>query len=449
MIGAIMFFRTSRRDIPLEIYRHLNTALEGTIKEIPFLGGNVVPVDDEVGHYEVRGPSPDTPKREPLIFNDMTSGSSTPWKHTFKSLSKLKFPVALMDQDMLSPVTEYTGLAEPPVHAAQANFIDGGLILFTSVIHTACDALAWYNIVSVWASKFKAAYDPDAGSITVTPAMLDRSPLQKGSKNVQRSDVREFKLQALNANKTSADTILFDARPTSASGMQMGIFSISKSRFAALRDAVQKSDDSEVWVTPNDALSAFLWDRLNYVRFDKSINETGSTSGSEPLTANLAMAIDGRLKLEPALPMMFMGNSALAFPITLPVHPKSTGALAAEIRTAMEEFHDQHMKDVIGYLSSIGDATTERVQYARSINPTLVISVLKDMPFASLDWGSGLGIWELCRPLRPFVDNIPRAIPYLTHRNGDVEVMVWIEEVAMKRLKMDAEWKKFMSFVCN
>lgn len=331
VIGVLQVFPLSRRAIPQEIYQHLKTALEDTFAEIPFLGGRIVATQGTTGRYEVRGWPSDCDKPAPLVFKDMTSRSRTPWPHSFKSLKKLNFPVELMDQDVLSPISALLQRKELPVFAAQANFIDGGLLLFATVNHAVSDALGLFNEVSVWASKSKANWNVELeedNGISIGPESLDRTPLMQGNADVQRNDVREFQLQAANAKTVDANDFLTDGKPTAVSQMQMSIFSIAKPKLEELRSTISESVGS--WVTTNNALAIWIWTQVNRARFT-------IPSGISP-SGNLVVAIDGRLHLDPALPSMYVGNASLAFPITLPIQEYSIASLAVSMEESMMGF---------------------------------------------------------------------------------------------------------------
>ncbi|KAM3084638.1 hypothetical protein ACMFMG_003102 [Clarireedia jacksonii] len=386
----------------------------------------------------------------------MTTGSGKTWKYSYKSLAKLNFPVDVLDEEMLSPVPGFMKMAESPVFGAQANFIDGGLILFTTVIHTASDVIAHYNQLCVWASKSRAKWEStDSGNtgISVSQDMLDRGPLMHGNAEVQKNEVREFKLHSVNAGMTEASqAALIDGNGGTVADIQLGIFSISKSKLDALCRLVSgsgRSGDAEsgaanghkTWITVNNALASFFWTHVNLARFSRAPEGLSDVE----LRGNLSMAIDGRLRLDPPLPVEFMGNAALGFPITLPLHPpdSSMAELAESINSAMADFNTKHLRDVIGWLERTDNLSEERMQYTQTLNPTLVISNLKDVPYPELDWGAGLGFLDKARPLKPFKDRIPRAIPSVQYRNGDVEVIIWIEKTAMARLMLDSEWDQF------
>ena len=443
VIGMNYIWPISRRSNIEDIHKHLKRGLEQTIKEIPFLGGSVVPTGSP-GKFCIETLPGDFEGNQ-LIFNDLRTGSGNSWPNSYKNLRKARFPSTLFTDDCLSPVKGYMTRERLPVIAAQANFIDGGLILHLSVLHTACDVLAWNNILSIlsknvkasWPTEAEVSLNDDLQDYKVLPSFLDRSPLMRGNLNVERMDVREYKLQLANSKLEDPRNHLINPPPKSITEMENALFCISNSKLGELRDSISAEGSATSWLTVNDALAALMWCCVNRARI--------SNGSQKLLRGNLSVAYDGRTVLDPPLPKRFMGNSALGFPITLDIHPKSVFEAALAISESRNDFNDKHIRDIIGFLDGLGDITQERVSYAKTLNPILVISNLKDMGFYEQDWGGSLGFPDALRMANPFLDYIPRVVPMPAQRNGNVDLIVWIEKSAAKRLREDETWNKWIT----
>ncbi|KAB8298610.1 hypothetical protein EYC80_000789 [Monilinia laxa] len=441
VIGLNTSWPISRRSNIEDVYNHLKSGLKQTIKQIPFLGGSVVSTNIP-GKFQIETLSEDYEGNQ-LVFNDLRTGSGNDWPHTYKSLRKARFPGNLLTDGRLSPIKQYMGLERLPVMAVQANFIDGGLILHVSVLHTACDALAWNNILAILARNVKASWPTEDEAVTghlqedyeVLPRFLDRSPLMHGNPNVERMDIREYKLQTANSTLEDPRNHLIDPAPKSITDMESALFCISDSKLGELRDAVSTEGSSASWLTVNDALAGLVWCCVNRARI--------SNSNQNVLRGNLSVAYDGRTVLDPPLPKEFMGNSALGFPLTLDIHPPSIFEAALAISEARSDFTDKHIRDIIGFLDSLDNITEERESYAKTLNPILVISNLKDMGYYRQDWGGNLGFPDSFRMANPFLDCIPRVIPMPAQRDGNVDLIVWIEKSAVERLRKDETWAKW------
>ncbi|TGO07027.1 hypothetical protein BTUL_0345g00040 [Botrytis tulipae] len=268
-----------------------------------------------------------------------------------------------------------------PVIVTQANFIDGGLILHPSVLHTACDVLAWNNILSILSKNVKASWPTEAEVVLnddlqdykVLPSFLDRSPLMRGNLNVERMGIREYKLQLANSKLEDPRNHLIDPPPKSIIEMEIALFYISNSKLGELKDSISMESSATSRLTVNDALAA----------------------------------------------LMSIFEAALA------------------ISESRNDFNDKHIRDIIGFLDVLGDITEERVSYAKILNPVLVISNLKDMGFYEQDWGGSLGFQDALRMANPFLDCIPRVVPMPAQRNGNEDLIVRIEKSAAKRLRQD------------
>jgi len=139
-----------------------------------------------------------------------------------------------------------------------------------------------------------------------------------------------------------------------------------------------------------------------------------------------------------------MGNCSFAHPLVLPVHPSSMHEIASAISETKREFASKHIRDLLGHVKSVEDIAQERVNYLVNSNPTLIVSMLKDMGLYKLDWGRHLGFAESIRMASSFANCIPRVLPMPMRRDGSMDILVWIERTAMNRLRRDEVWCKIM-----
>ncbi|PQE10428.1 hypothetical protein CJF32_00000957 [Rutstroemia sp. NJR-2017a WRK4] len=438
VIGVSISWPISRRVNIEDVYKHLKSGLKQTIAEIPFVGGSVVPTTSP-GKFQIET-LPEDFEGEQLIFNDLRSGSGKNWPHSYKSLRKAGFPSYLFAEECLTPVKRYLGKEKMPVMAVQANFIDGGLILHLSVLHTACDAFAWSVVLSVLSANVNTSWSAEEG-IDVSPNhilvshSLDRSPLMHGNPVVSRMDLREYKMQHANSELEDLRAYLIEP-PKSISEMENALFSISTTKLAQLRDYISVSGSSGSWLTVNDALSGFLWYCINRARFRKP--------GENSLRGNLALASDGRAVLNPALPTTYVGNASTGFPITLDIHPTSIYEAALAISEARSGFDDKYLRDLTGFLGGLEDMTSERVMYAKTLDPILVISNVKDMEYYEKDWGGPLGFPDCMRLGSHITDFLPRVFPMPTQRDGTIDLVIWIEHSVVQRLLEDDLWSQWI-----
>lgn len=439
VIGITLSWPISRRVNIEDVYNHLKVGLRQTINEIPFVGGSVVPAYSP-GRFHVET-LPEDFEGDQLIFKDLRSGSGNTWPHSYKSLRKAGFPSIPFTDECLTPSKRYISKERIPVIAVQANFIDGGLILHLSVLHTASDAFAWSIILSVLSANVKASWSTEEGIEAsrinkLSSDSLDRSPLMRGNPDVSKMDVREYRMQQTNSELENPRKYLIEP-PKSISEMESVLFSISTTRLAQLRDYVSMTNSTGSWLTVNDALSGFLWYCINRARFRKS--------DQAPLRGNLALASDGRSVLNPPLPTTYVGNASTGFPITLDIHPRSIYEAALAISEARSGFNDKYLRDLTGYLGGMEDITTERFMYAKTLDPTLVISNVKDMGYYEQDWGGPLGFPDSMRLGSNITDFIPRVFPMPTQRDGTVDLAIWIEKSVVKRLIEDDLWSQWVT----
>ncbi|TGO60199.1 hypothetical protein BELL_1211g00020 [Botrytis elliptica] len=171
----------------------------------------------------------------------------------------------------------------------------------------------------------------------------------KGNLNVERMDVREYKLQLANSKLEDPRNYLINPPPKSFTEMEITLFCISNSKLGELRDSISIEGSAASWLTVNDALAALMWCCIDRARI--------SNRSQRPLRGNLSVAYDGRTVLDPQLPKRFMGNSSLESPITLDIHPRCISEAALAISESRNEFNDKHIRDIIGLLDGLGDIT--------------------------------------------------------------------------------------------
>ncbi|EJT70245.1 hypothetical protein GGTG_12418 [Gaeumannomyces tritici R3-111a-1] len=136
------------------------------------------------------------------------------------------------------------------VFAAQANFVEGGLVLTVGIHHAAGDAVALQTILSTWAENTAVAEGGDSGAFTVYDTESnDRSILMDG---VPPSE------------DTAAEAAAFST---------------------------------------HDALSAMLWRAITRAR-------TGGDAPA-PVDSAFAYAINVRPRASPPLPATYVGNASM------------------------------------------------------------------------------------------------------------------------------------------
>lgn len=144
---------------------------------------------------------------------------------------------------------------EQPAMAAQANFIESGLLLAAGIHHSVCNTLALHLIVNTWSPNTAAASGSSRSFTTDDAQSNGRSPLMEGVPGANLVDFPEYTLlPSTNVSTEQMLAMAFEIPPVAAR-----IFHFSLESLAHLKAAAAA-------FSTNDALSAFIWQRMTLAR---------------------------------------------------------------------------------------------------------------------------------------------------------------------------------------
>ncbi|KAH7176945.1 transferase [Dactylonectria macrodidyma] len=402
-----------------QVYKDLQVGLAHTIKSIPWIAGTVAPEEGQ------------DPRHNRIQVVDSLAGIKFPscdltgTLPSYEELKKENFPLSKLSATQLGPIGVFAE-GPPPVMAAQANFIQGGLLLTVGVHHAVCDASALDTIVGTWSANTAAA--SGSGSFTTYDAQSnDRSPLMKGMPGAQLDSFPEYRLAP------SVDSPM----PQMPAGFQMPpmatrIFRFSPEGLAGIKAAAAA-------FSTHDALCAFIWRHMTLARKIPG----ASVAGDE--TSALAFAVNIRGRTSPPLPPTYLGNASMASMtsrLPIPSLTADTGLsyAAAAIRKSLNAFNGpSRVPLTIGMLNSRPDATDFKLAYNAFLGPDIVTTSWADLTVYQTYWGI-LGSVESFRTPGDGADGVIVIYPRL--KDGSLEVTVGLELGAMKRLYMDEEFNK-------
>jgi hypothetical protein len=157
-------------------------------------------------------------------------------------LKNNKFPFSKLTAPLISPLQVIQD--SQPVMAAQANFIDGGLLLTVGVHHSVCDGGGLDHILETWALNTSVTNNPGSFS-KHDPVFNDRTPLNKGLPACNIADFPEYTLMPTPpADATQMAPPTFQSPPMTAK-----VFYFSPEHLAELKTAAKA-------YSTNDALCA-------------------------------------------------------------------------------------------------------------------------------------------------------------------------------------------------
>lgn len=349
----------------------------------------------------------------------------------YTELKKEHFPLSRLLTAQLGPMGVLPEGPEQPVMAAQANFIEGGLLLTVGIHHSVCDASALDVIVNTWSQNTAAASGSSKSFTTYDAQSNDRSPLMEGMQGANFVDFPEYMLSPpANGGTQQMPAMAFEMPPLAAR-----IFHFSPESLANLKAAAAA-------FSTNDALCAFIWQHMTLAR-TRSGFFADPASGEE--TSALAYAVNIRNRMSPPLPSTFLGNASMAsmrkrLAVSTLTSDTALSEAAAAIRKSLIAFNSPcRVPLTIGLLNSRPDPTDFKLAYNAFLGPDIVTTSWADLKVYESDWGT-LGMVDSLRMPGEGADGTIIVLPRL--KDGGLEVSIGLRLGAMEKLLQDDEFTK-------
>jgi hypothetical protein len=349
---------------------------------------------------------------------------------SYAALQVEHFPLSKLTTAHLPSLGLIPEAQSPPVMAAQANFIEGGLLLTIGAHHSASDASAVDAILDIWARNTTAACNfTELNFSQFDPQINDRSPLMFGTAGATMVDFPEYFLQPavptaiVKGNSHQKPHALSELPPLTAR-----IFYFSTSSLAALKV------EAAAYST-NDALTAFVWRHITLARnpvFGSKlpVDIVGEDSA-------LLYAANIRRRTSPPLPQNYLGNAFIAVktdPLSISTLISREGLKIATsaIRKSLHKLADKpnRISLTIGLMDQY-DTTELKYAYNGFLGPDVMATSWTDVGIYNSVWGD-LGKVESFRVPGEGSDGTLAVFPRL--KNGGLEVRVALEAKAMGRL---------------
>jgi len=313
--------------------------------------------------------------------------------------------------------------------AAQANFIDGGLLLTVGVHHSVCDGGALDHILETWAHNMSVINGSESFS-KYDPVSNDRTPLCKG---LPANNVADFPEYVLMPTPPAAATQM--APPTfQLPPMTAKIFYFSPEHLADLKTAAKA-------YSTNDALGAFFWHHMTLAR-----NPSHDPTEDEK-TSTILFAVNIRGRTSPPLPPTYLGNAlfgGIAPRLSIAnLKDPQTGLTqaSAALRSGLNAIHNpSRVPLTIGLLSSRPNAQDFKFAAHAFLGPDITMTSWADMGVLKREWGP-LGKPEGFRIPYEAADGVITVFPRL--ENGGLEVMAGLESESMERMLKNPGFRKF------
>ncbi|KAL6712720.1 hypothetical protein ACLMJK_009743 [Lecanora helva] len=429
-----------------KITQLLVEALRNTVEELPFLAGSIVRPNKAIPWlHDIRAEGATR-----LEVRDYTQEIS------FADLHKDHFPSASLNSQKLCPFPRavYNRDEDHPADVCRlrANFVDGGLLLVISIVHTVCDGSAITAVLELFADKFRKAQTGE-----LAPHATSNGHTAKPIYVFNRTSVMHGNggQGAIENNPWVATTpvkrpLFFPDTKTICTN-----FYISKESLIRLKNAaspplstppttnghhVSDSQATVPYISTLDAVSALIWRSIMLAR-----HHAGIIPWEKP--TNLICPVDMRSRLD--LPVPYYGNAVTGHMSTLsPAElgtPSGLKTAATAIRTGITNSTPDRFRDLLDLTKRVSSHSYVRMSLVEDLMGSgMFMTSYWGYKMHELDFGEALGgRMEAFRlPSAGLIPGMPVVLPRLL--DGGCEVVVSEGEEVMRALEGDEVWRGFV-----
>ena len=453
------------------IVRCLLAALRSTVEELPFLAGSVVPFS----------------KDQPWLHDLHPKGAAylevknLSQEIKYADLRKARFSSTLLDSEQLCPLPEAVYVRDGPIDVCRlrANFVDGGLLLVVSIVHTVCDGRGITDVLNIFADKLRKAQVGELMShFTVHKEMplytysSDRNTILSGnglSGAIENHPAWTTSPLALHGGSARTKTLCttFHINSESLRALKQAASSLPPSSSASASASASAtinisppsdgqqipSFDQASSISTHDTIAALIWRSIMLARHRAGIL-------SNCTTTHFSQAVDCRTRLQ--LPEPYFGNVIYAIKTSLALHhlacvtdsgdaSRISGlqAAARAIRAEVSAATADRFRDLLGFVerTNMKILTRPSVLDDLSIGSILFVSYF-GFEMHDIDFGEALGgkIEAFRIPSRGLLPGMPVVLPRLP--DGSCEFVVNEQEEVMRLLAEDETFRRYASKQC-
>ncbi|KAI0015264.1 hypothetical protein F4780DRAFT_764573 [Xylariomycetidae sp. FL0641] len=462
----------------------LHEALRRAFVQLPWLNG------------QVRFQEPGTPGWRPgqleLRYSPIKDDSPRPWQLkynelktdlTYEDLRELGFPLDGFRDGDIAPAGFF---ADPKngrdVFVAQANFLPGGCVLVSAIHHAASDETAFFHFLKLWADHCASMQTGCARPEAFPSGSDDRDILRniwRREAPVSRTsdiDPETWRLVGLlptdfQARETACLGVGTSGPPSRPAGpagsLKAGVFYISPTHLATLRETITQEMGAANGISANDAVCALFWRNLVRVRVaarKKRISVPLTDELSDPeAESSLNMVCDGRPNYSPELPQTYLGNLTFNVQSSLPLNTlisteRTLGTVAATLRRNASRIDSANLQNLYNLLEHL-PSYDELIQLKRMRTSTIdgnnmSVSSLINVQMDSICFGDGpvfgnKGFIESARLLMEANNSFTRTCIVLPrNKNGGVEILANLYDEEMEMLMADEEFARYVLCLC-
>ncbi|KAK2877784.1 hypothetical protein FQN49_001211 [Arthroderma sp. PD_2] len=411
----------------------LTNGLERLSEKFPWVAGQLVnegASEGNTGTFKIKPLG----KIPPLIVKDLRDDPSIP---TMDALSRAKFPMSMLDEKNIAAratIPDRTGDPKPDAaFLVQATFITGGLLLTFCGQHNIMDMTGQNQVMNLLS---KACRNEEFTSEEISIGNLARGniiPLLDDPETEVSDYTTKSAPDQGNSNSKAAQNT--PPKCTWAS------FVFDASSLAALKSiAMESLANPTGYISTDDAICAFIWKCVTRARLPRLDPRSQS---------KFSRAVDVRRYLD--IPATYPGavqNMANTTSVLQSLLDAPLGYVACQLRSAVDPKTSNlgfETRALATLLSRTPDKNSLSHMAATNYSRDIMLSSWAKFNCYDLDFGFGLGKPEAVqRPLFiPF-----ECLMYLLPKklNGDMGVVLCLEDGDLERLRADKEFTEYGAF---
>ncbi|KAF4539902.1 Enoyl- hydratase isomerase [Lasiodiplodia theobromae] len=454
-----------------EVVRVLREGLEATKEQVPYLAAEVVRVDE-----------PEAKQKGCLTLEETDDLGELHVKKLDKSEFPLSydefraknFPINLLKQDVVSPLPLFPKEGDRvPVFAAQANFIEGGLLLSICSYHLVADGFSIAKYFQIWAQNCrKLQTSTSRDSVFLSSSAFDSAPLFFGHlSDPNKCDIKHHSELVLNDTSLPQSVRI----PSTQRNFCARIWHFTPDALSRLR--VDASVPGQPKVSAEEAVAALIWRCTVAAQLSPD-----AVAASPQQISHATLAISSRMRTFPPLAPDYMGcplvYASAAAPLADLVHRSESDeaaeaallqTLARKVKSEIESVTAHRVANLVNTLQSASVPDYERlapVSWSGLGQNSLFISKWNEMPFYEADWGAmfstaggevngeeGAAASGYCERIRTvaegMLNGVQMILPTVPKKKGvngkdGLEVMMGMEAgKPLETLENDPVWLKY------
>lgn len=416
-----------------EVVGIFRKALEPTLKAIPSLACEFVPVEDgktPTGRVALKHGNYGS-----LIVNDIRGTG-----FSYDELRQQKFPQSRLQPDILCVRGVFPQSGEKqPAWVPQLNIIDGGFILTLHNHHTIYDAQAINEILRVWAQNCRHVQNGAVPVCSSLPAeQFERSAHITTTESTADIGHPEKHPEFIVAPSTLSwpETAFRDTH-------RQRVYRLSPKALAELKNDCTESGDS--WISTNDAATALMWRSIIRAQADLE-------TLPEDAMSHHIVVVDLRLRSDPPLSKHYpgcpMNYARPGMNLRDLCESDSLAPLARAIRDQVDTRTPAYTESLVTLLNNIpGFGHFAWTSFPSLLTTDCMTSTWYKLDILDLDFGPAIGQIERVRfPTGGLFNGLSMIYPQISRGAPEdlgMEIAVGMEKQHFEKLDADPVWCKY------